>query len=117
MRAATLASGSRAPSAARIDAMAWHAGNARATTHASSTRRADELGVRDLFGNAAEWVVSDDGRNVVRGGSFRDPAQAVGPRARTAQNPAWNERDPQLPKSRWWLSDGPFVGFRIVRTP
>jgi hypothetical protein len=22
--------------------------------------------------------------------------------------------DPQYPKSRWWLSDAPFVGFRVV---
>ena len=28
---------------------------------------------------------------------------------------AWQVRDPQIPKSKWWLSDGPFVGFRIVR--
>jgi hypothetical protein len=27
---------------------------------------------------------------------------------------SWNKRDPQLPKSRWWLTDGMFVGFRIV---
>jgi hypothetical protein len=27
----------------------------------------------------------------------------------------WNKRDPQIPKSRWWLTDGMFVGFRIVR--
>jgi len=33
------------------------------------------------------------------------------------QDASWNERDPQIPKSRWWLSDGPFVGFRIVREP
>jgi hypothetical protein len=34
---------------------------------------------------------------------------------RAVQDDSWNERDPQLPKSRWWLSDGPFVGFRLVR--
>jgi hypothetical protein len=27
----------------------------------------------------------------------------------------WNKRDPQIPKSRWWLTDGAFAGFRIVR--
>jgi hypothetical protein len=27
----------------------------------------------------------------------------------------WNQRDPQIPRSRWWLTDGMFVGFRIVR--
>jgi hypothetical protein len=55
-----------------------------------------------------------DGALVVLGGSFRDPAATVGPMARTTQQDAWNERDPQLPRSRWWLTDAPFVGFRIV---
>lgn len=52
---------------------------------------------------------------VTRGGSFRSGADDVGPAARAEQDEYWNERDPQLPKSRWWLSDGPFVGFRLVR--
>ena len=41
-------------------------------------------------------------------------AARVGVASRLVQDEAWNERDPQLPKSRWWLSDGPFVGFRLV---
>lgn len=117
LRAATLAIGARSVSAARMDSLAWHAGNAGGTTHASASRVADALGLRDLFGNAAEWVMSDDGRNVVRGGSFRDSRKDVGPHARAVQDESWNERDPQIPKSRWWLSDGPFIGFRIVREP
>ena len=24
-------------------------------------------------------------------------------------------RDPQIPKSEWWHTDAPFVGFRVVR--
>jgi hypothetical protein len=54
---------------------------------------------------------------VVRGGAFRDPAAAVGPEARAVRAASWNERDPQIPQSRWWLSDAPFVGVRIVREP
>jgi hypothetical protein len=30
-------------------------------------------------------------------------------------NPIWNRRDPQVPKSKWWNTDAPFVGFRIVK--
>jgi formylglycine-generating enzyme required for sulfatase activity len=116
-RAATLASGGKTLAPARIDALAWHAGNAKATTHASASKKPDLLGLYDLFGNAAEWVVSNDGRNVVRGGSFRDVRKNVGPNARAVQDDSWQERDPQIPKSRWWLSDGPFIGFRIVREP
>ncbi len=98
-----------------LDAHAWHAGNANGRTHAVGTRRPDALGLFDLFGNAAEWVMTEGDALVVRGGSFRDAVTVVGPAARAVQDDTWNERDPQLPKSQWWLSDAPHVGFRIVR--
>ncbi|MGQ0649914.1 MAG: formylglycine-generating enzyme family protein [Gemmatimonadaceae bacterium] len=101
----------------RLDAMAWHVGNAGGSTHAAGTKASDALGLHDLFGNVLEWVVPNDGGLVARGGSFRDPRDRVGPRSRARQTDAWNERDPQIPKSSWWLSDGPFVGFRVVRDP
>ena len=116
LRAAQLAAGGDTLPAARRDAVAWHRGNADAKTHAVSTKTADALGLFDLFGNAAEWVTPADGALVTRGGSFRDTPDKVGPAARAVQDGSWNERDPQLPKSRWWLSDGPFVGFRLVRS-
>ena len=99
---------------ASLEPMIWHRGNAAATTHPVAARQADALGLFDLFGNAAEWVTTTDNARVTRGGSFRDPLENTGPAARAQQDASWNERDPQLPKSRWWLSDGPFVGFRLV---
>jgi formylglycine-generating enzyme required for sulfatase activity len=100
-----------------VDAISWHEGNADGKTHAVGTKNPDALGLFDLFGNAAEWVSTGDDTFVTRGGSFRDARDAVGPNARAVQDDSWNARDPQLPKSRWWLSDGPFVGFRVVREP
>jgi formylglycine-generating enzyme required for sulfatase activity len=98
------------------DAVAWHRGNASGRTHPVATKAGDGLGLFDFWGNAAEWVTTDpDSKELVtRGGSFRDGPETVGREARAVQDPSWNERDPQLPKSRWWLSDGPFVGFRLV---
>lgn len=115
VRAAELAAGPGSTPAGR-EAMTWHSGNAKGTTHPVGKRTADALGLFDLFGNAAEWVMSTDDQPVTRGGSFRDPVEATGPAARDPYDVAWQERDPQLPKSRWWLSDGPFVGFRVVTT-
>jgi len=112
---ATLSAGSGTLSAERRDALAWHRGNAGAKAQPVGKRQPDALGLVDLFGNAAEWVTTVNGSPVTRGGSFRDAADKVGPEARAVQDESWQERDPQLPKSKWWLSDGPFVGFRVVR--
>jgi formylglycine-generating enzyme required for sulfatase activity len=109
--AAALASHPSGP----LDAVAWHRGNASGRTHPVSSRTPDALALFDLFGNAAEWVAAADGARVTRGGSFRDPLTSVGRAARAIQDDSWNERDPQLPKSRWWLSDGPFVGLRVAK--
>jgi formylglycine-generating enzyme required for sulfatase activity len=113
LRAAELAAGPGSSPQSR-DPLTWHRGNANGTTHPVGARKADALGLFDLFGNAAEWVAGADDRLMTHGGSFRDPLDATGPAARTPFDPSWQERDPQLPKSRWWLSDAPFVGFRIV---
>ena len=117
-RAATVALPARdAPDHARLDGLAWLRTNAGGATHPVGSKEPDALGLHDLLGNAAEWVVLADGSAVVRGGSYRDPPERVRPDARARQTDSWNESDPQIPKSRWWLSDGPFVGFRIVRVP
>ena len=87
----------------------------RAARIRSRRRRLMRLGLFDLFGNAAEWVTTT--RRVARGAgrivSRRARRRSAVP-SRLVQDEGWNERDPQLPKSRWWLSDGPFVGFRLV---
>jgi formylglycine-generating enzyme required for sulfatase activity len=53
--------------------------------------------------------------HVVRGGSWRDPAEALRSAARQSSLPEWNQRDPQIPKSWWYLTEGQHVGFRVVR--
>ena len=90
-----------------------------------------------MLGNLAEWTLDQydadyftkltDGASnpltaptskhprAVRGGSFQDDAAFLRPANRLSWHPEWNKRDPQIPKSRWWLTDAAFVGFRVVR--
>jgi formylglycine-generating enzyme required for sulfatase activity len=71
-----------------------------------------------LEGEPAEapWSRPEPGaRHTVRGGAFDDDAPALRCAARLQSTPAWQRRDPQLPKSRWWNTDSPHVGFRLVR--
>ena len=100
---------------------AWVASNADEQTHPVRASAADALGLHDMLGNAAEFVADpnpdDDQLPFAWGGSYRDEASAVDCDARMQQTSAWKMSDPQLPKSRWWLSDAPFVGFRLVRVP
>ena len=51
----------------------------------------------------------------VRGGSFEDDVAGLRSAARRKSEPKWQARDPQIPKSKWWNPDSPFLGFRLVR--
>lgn len=53
--------------------------------------------------------------HVARGGSWRDAPAQLRSAARQASQPGWNERDPQIPKSWWYLTEGQHIGFRVVR--
>jgi formylglycine-generating enzyme required for sulfatase activity len=51
----------------------------------------------------------------VRGGAFDDDPEDLRCTNRTRSSLDWKRRDPQIPKSSWWNTDSPFLGFRLVR--
>jgi hypothetical protein len=52
---------------------------------------------------------------VLRGGSFLSDANTCRNGKRIKSDPIWNRRDPQIPKSKWWLTEATDVGIRLVR--
>jgi formylglycine-generating enzyme required for sulfatase activity len=98
----------------QIDALAWHKGNAQAQTHPVKSRPPNAWGLYDMLGNAGEWTVAHDNTPRLRGGSFTTPLEQLNLSLSEKQAPSWNASDPQIPKSKWWLPDAPFAGFRIV---
>lgn len=94
-------------------------------------------GLYDMLGNLSEWTldqylpnayagIKPDAKDplimpvakyprVARGGSYLDDASEISCTNRIPSKADWNQRDPQIPKSRWWLTDGMFMGFRLVR--
>lgn len=100
-----------------IEESAWDVDNSERTTHAVAKKKPNKLGLYDMLGNVGEWAYDADGKPVLCGGTFQDGPEAMTPDEHKYWAPAWQREDPQIPKSRWWLSDAPFAGFRVVCEP
>ena len=116
---------------------AWYKNNSKSVYHKVGSLKPNPWGLYDILGNVAEWTLDqyDEGYftkltagaadpvlaptathpKTVRGGSFEDEAKDLRAANRKSWEASWNQRDPQIPKSRWWLTDASFVGFRVVR--
>lgn len=104
--------------AAQLGEHAWYDDNADWQTHPVRGKKPNAWGLYDVHGNAGEWCVEvKDGkrRTVLCGGSFQDLTDNTTTASFARPEDGWQMTDPQVPKSRWWLSDAPFAGLRILR--
>ena len=122
---------------AGLDDYAWHYGNSDEVYHEIGQKEPNGWGLYDMHGNVSEWTLDQYDAafyaslpeeaaspwaqptrlhpRTVRGGAYDDDPEALRCAARLESNLNWKHRDPQIPKSFWWNTDSPFVGFRLIR--
>ena len=114
---------------------AWSMDNADGKYQKMGKKKPNPWGLHDIIGNVAEWTMDGykadayatlPGENpwqpgfaeyphIARGGSWDDDVGDLRISARKSSDPSWKMRDPQLPKSKWYLTDAQFLGWRVVR--
>jgi formylglycine-generating enzyme required for sulfatase activity len=115
----------------------WYSANSDEKYQKVGTKKPNPWGLYDMYGNVMEWTADQFvpdyfGRlkspainpivrpqtlypRSVRGGGWASGAAQLRSASRLGSDASWEQQDPQLPKSIWYLTDAPWVGFRLVR--
>jgi formylglycine-generating enzyme len=121
---------------AQLPDYGWFFENSDGAYKKVGQKKPNQYGLHDMHGNVAEWTMDAYEENfytkpeaannptvwatklypqVIRGGSWDDDAVDLRSAKRRPSTPALKQRDPQIPRSDWWLTDAPILGFRVVR--
>ena len=119
-----------------LDKYAWYEKNSADAFHKVGQKLPNPWGLYDILGNITEWTLDhydstayekianqqwniepNDAKypKTLKGGSFFDLAKDLRSAKRIHSDPIWNRRDPQIPRSKWWLTEAMHVGIRLVR--
>ena len=116
--AATAGRKPRTLSPVELRQVAWFRDNAGDKAMEVGKLAPNPWGLFDILGNVGEFCLAPEGtepgKEPIRGGCWNDKAPMVQFAARQYWQPDWQMSDAQIPKSKWWLSDGPYVGIRLV---